>query len=218
MNVNSSLKMMCLREAVMKRLVVFMCLAVAVLVVAPTGQVQAEIIQYTISVNVTDADESPGYVPWAFSSVPATFSGTFDADDTVTGSISNFALTVGGLDIATSHPDSEEAENNFDPTSLLLDWGSYNTPVNSFVGFGDLADVGFIEGASPPVNYVVAIEDNDDLPLDPFYNYTQNWVGTYSIAPSTAVVPEPSSIAMFGIGALSLFGYSRRRRQTSAAA
>jgi len=36
-------------------------------------------------------------------------------------------------------------------------------------------------------------------------------------APATAV-PEPSSIAMFGIGALGLFGYSRRRRQTSAAA
>ena len=33
-----------------------------------------------------------------------------------------------------------------------------------------------------------------------------------------SVVPEPSSIAMFGIGALGLFGYSRRRRQTSAAA
>jgi len=30
-------------------------------------------------------------------------------------------------------------------------------------------------------------------------------------------VPEPSSIAMFGIGALGLFGYGRRRRQTSAA-
>ena len=36
-------------------------------------------------------------------------------------------------------------------------------------------------------------------------------------APATAV-PEPSSIAMFGIGALGLLGYSRRRRQTSAAA
>ena len=36
-------------------------------------------------------------------------------------------------------------------------------------------------------------------------------------APATAV-PEPSSIAMFGIGALGLFGYSRRRRQTPAAA
>jgi len=33
-----------------------------------------------------------------------------------------------------------------------------------------------------------------------------------------AAVPEPSSIAMFGIGALGLFGYGRRRRQTSAAA
>jgi len=36
-------------------------------------------------------------------------------------------------------------------------------------------------------------------------------------APATAV-PEPSSIAMFGIGALGLFGYGRRRRHTSAAA
>ena len=198
-----------------------MCLAVAVLVVAPTGQVQAAIIQYTISVHVTAADASPGsFVSWAFSGVPATFSGTFDADDTVTGSISNFALTVGGLDIATSHPDSEEAENNFDPTSLLLDWGSYNTPVNSFVGFGDLADVGFIEGASPPVNYVVAIEDNDDLPLDPFYNYTQNWVGTYSITGGGAggePIPEPGTLALLGLGAAAA-GLAKRRRQKRAAA
>ena len=33
-----------------------------------------------------------------------------------------------------------------------------------------------------------------------------------------AVVPEPSSIAMFDIGVLGLFGYSTRRRQTSTAA
>ena len=32
------------------------------------------------------------------------------------------------------------------------------------------------------------------------------------------VVPEPSAMVMFGIGALGLFGYSRRRRQISAAA
>ena len=41
-------------------------------------------------------------------------------------------------------------------------------------------------------------------------------------APATAAaanaVPEPSSIAMFGIGALGLLGYSRRRRETSSAA
>jgi len=41
---------------------------------------------------------------------------------------------------------------------------------------------------------------------------------TVTLAAPAAVVPEPSSLAMFGIGALGLFGYGRRRRQTSAAA
>jgi len=35
---------------------------------------------------------------------------------------------------------------------------------------------------------------------------------------SAAVVPEASSLALLGIGALGLFGYGRRRRQKSAAA
>ena len=42
--------------------------------------------------------------------------------------------------------------------------------------------------------------------------------GTVTLAAPATAVPEPSSIAMFGIGALGLFGYGRRRRQTSAAA
>jgi len=41
---------------------------------------------------------------------------------------------------------------------------------------------------------------------------------TVTLAAPVTAVPEPSSIAMFGIGALGLFGYGRRRRQTSAAA
>ena len=36
--------------------------------------------------------------------------------------------------------------------------------------------------------------------------------------PVGGVVPEPSSLAMFGIGALGLFGYSRRRRRQKSAA
>ena len=45
-------------------------------------------------------------------------------------------------------------------------------------------------------------------------------IGSYNtvVLAAPAAIPEPSSIAMFGIGALGLFGYSRRRRQTSAAA
>jgi len=58
------------------------------------------------------------------------------------------------------------------------------------------------------------------LSIDPV---TDNiWVINYdddTFLQITAVpVPEPSSLAMFGIGALGLFGYGRRRRLTSAAA
>ena len=59
-----------------------------------------------------------------------------------------------------------------------------------------------------------------NTPLDT--NFTAIAGGEYHsmalTSDSVAAVPEPSSIAMFGIGALGLFGYSRRRRQTSAAA
>ena len=44
---------------------------------------------------------------------------------------------------------------------------------------------------------------------------TEAWIVSMD---SAAVVPEPSSLALLGIGALGLFGYSRCRRQTSAAA
>ncbi|MCO8124875.1 PEP-CTERM sorting domain-containing protein [Stieleria sp. TO1_6] len=186
-------------------------LAGAALLVTTAGQVQAGIIQYTISVNVTAADGAPGtFVQWDFSSIPSVFTGTFEADDTVTGSISHFELTVGGIDIATSHPDTLGSGNNlFDPSSLLLDWGGYNTFGDSFVGFGDLADPTL--PTSSPANYVGAIEATDLFPDDPFYQYAQNWVGTYSIVPSASAVPEPSSFAIFS--GLGLVACRIRRRQ-----
>ena len=54
--------------------------------------------------------------------------------------------------------------------------------------------------------------------LDYHYDEGDGYVGLSEVQFSAVPIPEPSSMAMFGIGALGLFGYSRRRRQTSAAA
>ena len=69
--------------------------------------------------------------------------------------------------------------------------------------------------------------DEDDWESETTFNWDQVFglvdTGTANILyevgdAGTPAVPEPSSIAMFGIGALGLFGYSRHRRQTPAAA
>ena len=73
--------------------------------------------------------------------------------------------------------------------------------------------------------FVQATGDVIDGTLTNSYTGTGTGLGFYGNGQAdnfyggpAAVVPEPSSSAMFGIGALGLFGYSRRRRQTSAAA
>lgn len=186
-----------------------MAVACVAVLIATAGQVQAGFIGYTITVNVTAADVAPGSFdsnPWSFSSVPSSFLGTFDADDTVVGGISNLVLTVGGLDIAVSHP--VEAVNSFDPNTLILSWSQIDPSFSGFkVGFGPIGLLG------TPSNYAVAVERSFRSPRDPFYQSPQNWVGTYSIAPSTAPVPEPSSLALFAIGAcVAGLGPRRRRR------
>jgi len=62
-----------------------------------------------------------------------------------------------------------------------------------------------------PESYHAAIEQHSN-------SGEHSTFGWMIVSDATTAVPEPSSIAMFGIGALGLFGYSRRRRQTSAAA
>ena len=200
------------KDLSMFRSIKFGLLALAAVYASPAVSFAA-MFRYDITVVVSAAPNSPGSFPsnpWSFSSVPALFAGTFDADDAAVGPISNFALVIGGLDIATSHPNG--VNNLFDPSTLTLDWLNFNQAgLESAVVFGPF------NGSPQPTNYAAAIQNTFFSPLDPFLGNTQNWVGTYAVAPSAAV-PEPASLTMFGLGAVGLVaGAIRRRRQAKAA-
>ena len=187
-----------------------MKLKVAAIVVSmalvASGTANATLITYDIDVTVASDPNTPGSFasnPWSFGSLPGVFSGTFTADDTVAGLISNLNLIIGGLDIATSHPNV--FVNSFDPGSLLLTYGALDTLASeSFVGFGNL--VGF----GSPTNYAVAVQNSLSAPIDPFYSSTQNWVGTLGITPTN--VPEPTTLDLFAVG---LAGFGIRRRESA---
>ncbi len=172
---------------------------------------RASVVTYNIDVTVTSAPNAPGLVtPWTFGALPQVFHGTFDADDTVAGNISNLQLVVGGVDVAASHP--TPLLFPFNPTTLdlrftLLKLGP-GFVVQSGLFFGDFTP----GGPNAPSNYVLAFDDSTSGPLDPYYNSHYNWSGTFVVsAPGGAAIPEPSTWILSLIGIMGLTAYGRRK-------
>ena len=188
----------------MERYKFFQLVVLLAVLIATAGQVQAAVVSYSINVQVTAAPNAPGAsTPWSFTSLPSTFVGTFDADDTAPGPISNLSLSIGGVDIVDYH--TLVQFNLFDPTTLTLGWGASDPGNATGVGLGSLA-------LGVPSDYAVGLQGGSLGPNDPYYSSTQNWVGTFTINPSSPV-PEPSTLAVFGIGACAAGIRSARRRR-----
>lgn len=171
-------------------------LTAALLLTPPS---QAEIITYSIEVTVTAAPTAPGTFasnPWHFDELPALFSGTFEADDTAVGQVSNFQLVIGDIDIAALHVAVNT--NIFDPRTRLLEFFAFQADLESFVSFGGFRDA--------PDDYAVAMQNTSFSPTDPYvFDATQNWVGSLRIG----VAPAPSTYLLLALG---LTGFATRRR------
>jgi hypothetical protein len=186
----------------MSRSVNLLSLAVMLYAAAPTVSLAAQ-ISYDIVVTVTSVPNSPGtHAPWTFGGLPAVFHGTFVADDTAVGPISSLALTIGGVDVAATHPLA--VVNAFDPGTNLLNYVTLIGTFQSGVGFGS--------NAVAPVDYVVAADTSAVGPLDPYYGGAtyQNWVATYAVT----AVPEPGTMWLLAGGA-GIFALAARRRRSA---
>ena len=155
--------------------------------------------------------------------------GVLGTIDTVTGSITavgemtGMNRPAGGLEYVDGVMYSVTATSNGDSRLFTIDLATGITTPGAFITYdGEQMDsitaLAYADGVmytlenNNPVLYSVDLATgvmSQEFNMEFYMN---------SLTPGAVVVPEPSSIAMFGIGALGLFGYSRRRRQTSAAA
>ena len=133
--------------------------------------------------------------------------GTLFADYGVTSS-------VGDMEYVTSGPLAN--------TLIFTNWDDGGNQTVHYYSIDPATGLPVGGTTATPQLFVSGYDDAWGLSIDPV---TDNiWLINYNddpllqITATATAVPEPSSIAMFGIGALGLFGYSRRRRQTSAAA
>jgi len=168
----------------------------------------ASTVTYKIYVTVDSAPNLGGLTSsspiYAFGSFPTTFVGSFDADNDVAGSITNLALTIGGVDIASTF--DSYFYSLFDPHTFNLVLSA-----QFFGGFQENVALGSSGGllGTSPANYAVGLMNCNCGPIDPYFggSNTQMWVGSFVVGPSS--VPESTSLQFLLLGAVALL--ARRR-------
>ena len=194
-------------------------LSLALLFGALTTPLPAALYTYNIDGLVTNAPNSPGSFPenpWTFTSVPESFSGSFVADDTTPGSITNLSLVIGGIDVPALHP--EVLINIFDPATLRLFWAGLDASRDtSFISLGNTTNTPGV-----PFDRAVATQNTDPVllpPEDDIFETTINWEGTFAVSKGERV-PESTTTfaaASLGFGGLLLLNALRGRRKRSRA-
>lgn len=200
-------------------------LSASLALVGLVAPVSAISFSYEISGIVTSAPNVPNAFPegpqWDLA-VGNTFFGSFIADSTTPGPVSDFALEVGGIDVPAFHPentfplaDGSAGELNFfDPSTLSFRWAGIDTDrITTFVSIGES-----VQGIQP--DRIVAIQFTDPQiipPGDPTFLTTINWEGTFSVTQGSQV-PEASSnivLASMGLGGLLLVNALIGRKKRS---
>lgn len=141
------------------------------------------------------------------------------ANHPVGTSVYRLTFDLTGLDPDTAVITGDFAADNFAEIFLNgvdtgIDTIAPDTP-NGRLGFTQLTPFSIADGFVPGINILEFVVVNDPLgPNDPTPNPTgllvTNLQGTAS---GLVVIPEPSSIILFGLGTIALFGFGWRRRK-----
>ena len=169
-------------------------------------------VENSTTVNLLDGGEITGYLD-AYSNSTVIVSGgsieedlqTYDSSKVTVsgGSIAGYLYAVGNSEVTVSGG-SIGAELWVENSAVVTIYGTDFNFDDFDYDDGSELDGEMLTGVladGTSINWLVLIQDDAMVFLDDPANM--------------AAVPEPSSLAMFGIGALGLFGYSRRRRHTS---